>query len=138
MEFITMVIDDDPVFLMLIKRTMQLGKFHQNPISFETGPEALLYLKDNYKSTENYVLFLDINMPEMDGWEFLGELQKFTSSENMKVFIITSSIDRRDQLKAENYPYIIQFLTKPVFLDRLESVKDIVLSSFDIDRKTTK
>jgi CheY-like chemotaxis protein len=61
------------------------------------------------------VIFLDLNMPEMDGWEFLQALQPRQQelAGRVKIYILTSSLDQQDQQTARDYPLVAGFLLKP-------------------------
>jgi CheY-like chemotaxis protein len=87
--------------------------------SFLHAEDALEILK--YK-TENYpdAIFLDINMPCMNGWEFLDSLCVLNIS--IDVYMLTSSIDSRDQDKASKYTQVNDFISKPLREERLRLI----------------
>jgi len=94
------------------------------------GREALDYLYQSRASPPNEmpfpdVIFLDINMPIMDGWDFLAEYDKFPKEVRDKIMIIcmlTTSLHEIDKKKAEESQYISGFLPKPLTLDALNEV----------------
>jgi CheY-like chemotaxis protein len=69
-------------------------------------------------------IFLDINMPELDGWEFLDEFMKLPAAvqEKVQVIMLTSSIDISDIAKSRTYKPVIDFLSKPLNADRLNTL----------------
>lgn len=80
---------------------------------------ALRYIEDEYSHTtvlSPTVLFLDINMPILTGWDFLEVFESFDSElkQQFSIFILTSSIDHRDQQKAEANLLVEGFLSKPL------------------------
>lgn len=110
----TYVIDNDPILLFLMKRLMLRTDFDTDIRFYENGENAIETLKQEYKRDELFVIFLDINMPEMSGWEFLDELDIFTKPDNTLVFMISSSINRSDMEKANAHKHISKFLVKPI------------------------
>src|SRR4051812_46874090 len=105
------IVDDEEVNLMIGKR-MLLQVLDQADIStFNKGEEALMYFKNdlNYKTHRYVILFLDLNMPIMSGWDFLKLLER--CSDNLKailhVYILSSSIDPRDESKALSSPNVV-------------------------------
>lgn len=113
-------VDDDPITLMLCKKTIAKTSFSREIITAKNGEEALQYfdsLKQN-NETENLpqFIFLDLNMPVMGGWEFLD---RFSSSDysdynTTKVVVLSSTIDPEDLEKAKKYSMVIDFLPKPI------------------------
>jgi len=122
-------IDDDPITLMLCKKVISKSSFSNEIITAQNGEEALHHfntLKYNKnKVSKPELIFLDLNMPVMGGWEFLDH---FTSSDyaefnNAKVIVLSSTIDPDDLAKAKKYPIIIDFLSKPITRQMLEYIK---------------
>jgi CheY-like chemotaxis protein len=94
----------------------------------KNGQDALIYfdtLKTN-NSTKPQLIFLDLNMPVMDGWEFLDSFITSAYSEfhDTKVIILSSTIDPEDIEKSKHYPMVIDFLSKPISKEMLEYLKD--------------
>jgi response regulator RpfG family c-di-GMP phosphodiesterase len=112
-------IDDDEINNMLSERMMKRVMPDAMVKSFLHAEDALEILK--YK-TENYpdAIFLDINMPCMNGWEFLDSLCVLNIS--IDVYMLTSSIDSRDQDKASKYTQVNDFISKPLREERLRLI----------------
>lgn len=119
----TLVVDDDPVILFLMKKLIEHSGFDGGTAYYERARAALEELENSYSPENRYVIFLDINMPEMNGWQFLDKLTLFASPENTDVFIITSSTDAADKSKANRFSHVKKFLTKPVKLEHLVEIK---------------
>jgi response regulator RpfG family c-di-GMP phosphodiesterase len=104
------LIDDDPINNLILKKELSKKDKSLEVIVFETADEAMSF----YKSEVNppNLILLDINMPEISGWEFLEFLEE--KKINSTVFMITSSVVKRDKEKAENYPLIKEYLIKPL------------------------
>ena len=113
------VVDDDKVHHFMIKKLLQNNQINVNPSFFENGFEALNGLKSLHNSGENLpdMILLDINMPVLDGWQFLEEFKSIKSelSKEIIIHIISSSEDTEDFSKAEFFKEEINnYYTKPV------------------------
>ncbi|WP_047416566.1 two-component system response regulator [Cellulophaga sp. Hel_I_12] len=111
------IIDDDPIFVYGTKILLNHNSwFGSSVLVYENGQEALDDLTALVKSEEKLpdVIFLDLNMPTMDGWEFLDEFVKLPIKNRPKVFIVSSSIDQKDIQKALSYAIVEDFIAKPL------------------------
>lgn len=120
------LIDDDEIYIFLMKKSFVAMGVNNEVLSFLNGADALeelIKLKNNDENLPS-VIFLDINMPIMDGWEFLKEFRRLHSniSQNIKVYIVSSSIANEDIEKSKTFPEIVDYLTKPVELETLASI----------------
>jgi len=103
-----LLIDDDPINNYVNKRLI-LRLFSVAEITeFLDAVSALEYLKTNTPE----LIFLDINMPEMDGWQFLEEYRNYPN--RTKVVILTSSIDPSDRMRSEQFDFVEGFFVKPL------------------------
>ncbi len=119
-----LIIDDDDIVRLVQGKLIQNCNVCKDPLKFKRASEALEYL--NSASVENdYLLLLDINMPMMDGWEFLEAIEKMAVKDNIYVFMVTSSIDYNDKEKAKNYKRIINFIEKPITSKNCDQLKSI-------------
>jgi CheY-like chemotaxis protein len=119
-----LIIDDDDIVRLVQGKLLQNCKVTKEPIKFKRAFEAVEYL--NSASTEHhYLLMLDINMPIMNGWEFLDEIEKMSIKENIYVLMVSSSIDYNDKEKAKKYNKIINFIEKPITAKNCEQLKEL-------------
>ncbi|QXP79968.1 MULTISPECIES: response regulator [Winogradskyella] len=118
------IIDDDPIFIFGAKRMMQLSNFCNSFMVFKNGQEAINNLKPIMNSDEAIpnVILLDINMPIMDGWQFLDEFVKIESHKSITIYIVSSSIDPVDLNRAKRYDNIKNYIIKPISFKKLESI----------------
>ena len=104
----------------LFRKTKAItGKNINEYITMVKLKKAASLIKD-----ENYTIFLDINMPEMNGWEFLNEIKSFVSPQNTTIYLLTSSINKLDKEKATHFPIINQYLSKPICKEILKKIKE--------------
>jgi CheY-like chemotaxis protein len=121
-------IDDDPITLMLSKMVISKAFFSNEIATAKNGEEALQYF-DTIKKTNSInkiqLVFLDLNMPLMDGWEFLNSFNtsEYAEFHNIKIIILSSTIDPEDLAKSKKYPMVIDFLPKPISKEMLEFLK---------------
>jgi CheY-like chemotaxis protein len=121
-------IDDDPITIMLSKMVMTKAAYANEIVTAQNGEEALVYLDRlmNENSTIPDLIFLDLNMPIMGGWEFLDAFseEKYRSYfAKSKVVVLSSTIDPRDIEKSKSYVMVLNFMSKPISKELLELVK---------------
>ncbi|MES2454161.1 MAG: response regulator [Bacteroidota bacterium] len=118
---IACIIDDDQIFTYLMSKQMKLVDFCDTILVFNDGEEALRYLRPIIETPETLpsVILLDINMPILDGWQFLDEFSKFKISKKITVYIVSSSVDQVDHLKVGNYRQVSNFYVKPITKEHL-------------------
>ncbi len=109
-----LLIDDEPIFQLISTKLIGKIKVLVNISSYLNGIEALEFLKMNYNYTDSFIVFLDVNMPVMNGWEFLDELANFYFFNEIKIYIVSSSTDEIDKQKAKTYNNVVKFISKPI------------------------
>ncbi|SHM75729.1 Response regulator receiver domain-containing protein [Cyclobacterium lianum] len=107
------MVDDDPIVILLQKKLMEKAGIEQEVTSFNNGEELVDFIADQAPGSEDYLMFLDINMPGLSGWDVLDMLESMNVPQNIEVIIITSSIEPADKRKAKNYKRIVDFWVKP-------------------------
>lgn len=122
------IIDDDDVYINLIKKIIDVKKLSEGLLVFKNGQEALDYFKPIMEniSEEDFpeIILLDLNMPVMDGWKFLNEFTQIKRHSKIKttLYIVSSSINPYDVAKAKSYSLVTDYLIKPVKLDQFEAL----------------
>ena len=112
------IIDDDPIFVFGTKKVMKEVDFCDDVLVYHNGEEAINGLKSMVDRGEPLpdLIFLDLNMPIMDGWDFLEDFMAIPNQNRKDVFvyIISSSIDANDFIRARNYEIVNNYILKPV------------------------
>ena len=121
------IVDDDKIFHFIIKKLLTSNNININPSYFLNGLEALDGLKNKLNTGENQpdLILLDINMPVLDGWQFLEEFKKLKNQlkKEITIYIISSSDNKSDLDKAEVFSNEIQnYYLKPISVDEIKSI----------------
>jgi len=127
---LVMCVDDDPILLMLNELVLKEYAFCNELIKIESAELALEYFSQQSQKPLSEavlpnILFLDINMPTMDGWKFLDEFtetfQQFHSK--VSIVILSSSVNPADIERANKHPLVIGFMPKPMGDKELDELK---------------
>jgi CheY-like chemotaxis protein len=124
-----LLIDDDLITLMLCKMVISKTSFSNEIATSKNGEDALKYF-DTLKSTHSInipqLIFLDLNMPVMNGWEFLDSFntEEYSEFHQIKIVILSSTIDPADLERSKKYPMVVDFLSKPITKDMLDYLKE--------------
>lgn len=113
------IVDDDPISNLICTQVIQSQIPTAEVTSFTDPSLALKSIVNEYETSELIepsVLFVDLNMPVLTGWEFIESFKKLNTQiqQYFSVFILTSSIDERDKRKAAVDPVIQGFISKPL------------------------
>lgn len=109
-----MLVDDDPDTNMYNEIVLNQMNASENIIIFQNGKDALKYIVE--KEDRIDLILLDINMPVMNGWQFVEEYEKLDKKKQTAIIVVmlTSSINIDDKLKAEAFNSVKKFINKPL------------------------
>jgi CheY-like chemotaxis protein len=122
---LALLVDDNDVDLFIQKRFIEIAGFAKNIKAYNSPNQAITYLQESESPTPQ-IIFLDLNMPDMDGFGFLEKFLQLPKAiqEMAKVVILTSSSNQSDKKRAEGYSSVTNFLSKPLSLEALSSLKN--------------
>lgn len=115
------VVEDDPISSYVIKLALQQHAAFKDCIELKNGQVAVDHIVENGNNLPELIL-LDINMPVMDGWDFLAHFSNLAVSKNIPVVMLTSSINPDDIEKAKSHHLVKGFLSKPLNKEKLDEI----------------
>lgn len=125
------IIDDDPINNFLCEKVLGTSDEVERAKSFDNPLEALVYLKlkaAEYDLMQDFpdLILLDLNMPQLDGWNFLEEYRSLPNNvtQNTKLYILTSSVDDRDKKRASKVNFLNGFISKPLTIETVKTLRN--------------
>lgn len=117
-------IDDDQISNFLTERVLEEAGFATEVRSFVSAEAALSYIKQDCEANLPEVIFLDLNMPMMNGWQFLDALEPYKDELLGKchIYILTSSLDTSDTARSAEYELVSGFIHKPLTLEDVQVI----------------
>lgn len=120
------LIDDDSIYTYTMERMLSNGGYCNNLMIFKDGEEAIAYFKSILTETDKIpdVIFLDVNMPVMGGWEFLEEFSQLkpTLAKNVTIYVVSSSVFASDIEKAKSISAVSDYIIKPITTEHFDRI----------------
>jgi CheY-like chemotaxis protein len=118
------IVDDDPTHVFITKKYIELSGHVEKILICRNGKDAFETLEKLIVNKDRLpkIIFLDLNMPIWDGWQFLDEFTKIPVKEIITIYILTSSNDEGDIEKAKKYSLTSNYLIKPVNQSQLKEI----------------
>jgi CheY-like chemotaxis protein len=118
------IIEDSSVNIFWMETIMEDVDFCDRILIYKNGREAINALKPIIASGKKLpeIIFLDLNMPVMDGWQFLDEFTIIPIEQIVTIYIVTSSINPADRARAAEYEKVSKFIVKPVEAEELREI----------------
>jgi len=123
MSYQVVIVDDDEIILFLHSKIIQGIGLDLSPKTFNSALKALEFFENLSIDDEPILLFLDINMPVMDGWGLLDIIHQEDFDNKIEIVMVTSSVHQADKDKATFYSKIIHFVEKPFSKANLLALK---------------
>ncbi|WP_324719597.1 response regulator [Salinimicrobium sp. HB62] len=116
------VVDDDDIYRIIVRKMISISGLFETDHLFNDPQMALKSFKE--EGVKPDVILLDVNMPSLDGWEFLDNLKSCCPDvyHSCDIYIVTSSIYSKDQERAKSYKEVKGFISKPINQDILKKV----------------
>lgn len=124
----TLLIDDSDIDLFIQRRFLEVYNFSNQLVSYKSATEALNWLRNINGQEPPEIIFLDLNMPEVDGFEFLKsfELLPQKIQNAARIVVLTSSNSSKDRELAFENKNVIQFITKPLKQSDIDLLKELI------------
>lgn len=128
-----MIIDDDEINNFLCKKIIEVTGLAQKVVTFLGARQGIDFLKKGMKSTEldlPDLILLDINMPVMNGWDFIDEFRRIGVPEikDIPIVILSSSVYQKDMDKSQTYNEVKEFVSKPLTSSVVRKIGELYLS----------
>ena len=119
-----LLIDDDPVFNWVSAKMIQKVYPDLKTKVYANAREALAFLHENYTEDTIFYILLDINMPRLNGWEFIEELERVQGikGDNVCIYMVSSSTDESDIIKAHGLKLVKGFYSKPLAIENIKAI----------------
>ena len=123
-----LVVDDDPIHNTVFKKLSEWSDFAEEILSFISAVDCLDYLKTiiDTNATPPAIIFLDIKMPIVNGWEFLERLEKMSEHRHFSqiaIYMLTSSSEQSDINKAKKYNLVTDYIVKPITMEKIHEIR---------------
>ena len=123
---LVLLVDDSYIDNLISKKILQNNNFAEKIVVLDSSVDAIDYLKQALSSKDNIpeIIFLDIRMPGMDGFDFLKELDSINgiSNQKFKIYMLSSSLDPIDLKKIKDNKLISKFIGKPLSTQALKDI----------------
>ena len=118
------LVDDDNIYQFTAKKTLESMGLSKHVSIFPDGEKAISFIKQHLSDPETLpdIIFLDINMPVMDGWQFVDEFQRLDLPKKIALYMVSSSVDENDMKRSKDYQVIDDYIIKPVGRSRFEQL----------------
>ena len=120
-----LLIEDDPITVLVCDRMIKMTSFADKVTTCENGQIAI-ELITSLEASQNLppIIFLDINMPVMNGWDFLEEFEtvKLKFKNLPRIYLLSSTVDPEDHKRAKKFPQVADFMSKPLTKTALEAI----------------
>jgi CheY-like chemotaxis protein len=120
-----LLVEDDPITVMVCDRVIKMTLFAEKVKSCENGKIGIDYLSGLSEGDESpNIIFLDINMPVMNGWDFLEEFEKikFRFKSVPRIYLLSSTVDPEDHRRAKKFSSVEDFISKPLSKEVLQNI----------------
>ncbi len=125
----TYIVDDDPLYNFGIKKILEFTSFSEKVSYFQNGEAAWKDFENRRAENEPLpdIILLDINMPIMNGWEFLDRISAASIDHPVQIFMVSSSINQDEVNRATSYALVAEYIVKPLTMEKVKALKSRIL-----------
>jgi len=125
---IAYLIDDSEVDLFIQKKFLEIRQFANQIVTFTSAKQALEVLTNTLSDESPGIVFLDLNMPLVNGFEFLEQMRESSAAvfDRIKVVILSSSNSLADRERARTFNNVISFIPKPLTVQGLDDLAKLI------------
>jgi CheY-like chemotaxis protein len=118
------ILDDNALDHMILEKMLSKLNTSDDIIHYYRGADLIKTIEENEEATFPDILFLDLHMPDMDGWQFLKYLNRLNKNmrKNISVYVLSSSVNPVDINKTKRYAFVKDYLFKPISYEKLEKI----------------
>lgn len=119
-----LIIDDNEIDIMIAAKNLEMSGLFSKILIAKNGQEAIDLIHESDQTDFPDHIFLDINMPVLDGWGFLDLFDEIGNipGNKPKVFMLSSSIDESDSNRAKSNPHVTSFISKPLNASKVNEI----------------
>jgi PAS domain S-box-containing protein len=121
-----LLVDDDSLMTYINQLALKDSGLTKSLYTFANGQLAFDYIKEKMQPNERLLIFLDIFMPEMDGWHFLDAIQHLPYTDQIDVIMLSASASPFEKDKARTYPNVAMYIEKELTKEKIEAVKKVI------------
>jgi CheY-like chemotaxis protein len=116
-----LVIDDDDINIFIMKKMVQKTGYETDMVSKTNGQIAIDYIKELIETNQPLpdLILIDVNMPVLNGWEFLESYEELNVEKNIEMYMLSSSIYENDREKAKTFKSVKGFICKPLSIEQV-------------------
>lgn len=115
------LVDDDKILLLILEKMIRTVRKDLQLSTFISGKAALHHLSENPQSTKSDAILIDINLRDMNAWEFIDQLVT-TREVCPKIILMTSSVSSANSEKAKKHPAVTGFFEKPITFENIHQI----------------
>ncbi|MEJ5993024.1 response regulator [Pedobacter sp. Du54] len=123
-----LVIDDDDINIFIIKKIVEKTGYNIEMVARNNGQQAIDYLNETISQNKELprLVLIDINMPVMNGWEFIEAYETLGIEQKVDMYILSSSVYENDIEKTKSYKAVKGFISKPLSMERLTELVNAI------------
>jgi CheY-like chemotaxis protein len=127
---LVMLVDDNETDNFISEKIIEMAGFAEKVLAMDSGSSGLAYLRENENDLDKIpdIIFLDINMPFVDGFVFLFEFESFSQAvkDKAKIVILSSSDNKKDIDRIVDNQYVIDYIVKPLSAEALNNLAVLI------------